>query len=70
MANSGKNSNTSQWFVTLSDDKEKLKKMDGKYVIFGKVVDGWEVLDELNKVGSDDGTPKETVMVVDCGVVE
>ncbi|KAJ3207722.1 hypothetical protein HDU82_003359 [Entophlyctis luteolus] len=38
MANSGKNSNTSQVFVVLSNDMEKLKKLvAGKHVVFGHV---------------------------------
>ncbi|KNC99239.1 uncharacterized protein SPPG_05495 [Spizellomyces punctatus DAOM BR117] len=67
MANSGKNSNTSQFFVTLGEDPKKLAKMDGKYVVFGKVVEGWEVLDLLDAVGTDDGRPRDQVQIVDCG---
>ncbi|KAJ3179402.1 hypothetical protein HDU87_003012 [Geranomyces variabilis] len=69
MANSGKHSNTSQWFVTLTDDKTQLKKMEGKYVVFGYLVEGLGVLDELNAVGSESGTPTEQVQVWDCGVL-
>ncbi|KAJ3044855.1 hypothetical protein HK097_001351 [Rhizophlyctis rosea] len=69
MANSGKNSNSSQFFVTLTDDPVKLKKLDGKYVVFGRVVEGWEVLDAMSAVGSEDdgGRPKEMVVIKDCG---
>ena len=42
MANSGKNSNTSQFYITLAD---KLPQLDGKHVIFGEVIEGLEVLD-------------------------
>jgi peptidylprolyl isomerase len=41
MGNSGKNSNTSQFFITLA----AAPQCDGKHVIFGRVVSGWEVLD-------------------------
>ncbi|TPX66964.1 hypothetical protein SpCBS45565_g04144 [Spizellomyces sp. 'palustris'] len=67
MANSGKNSNTSQFFVTLGEDPKKLAKMDGKYVVFGRVVEGWEVLDLLDAVGTEDGRPSDQVQIVDCG---
>ncbi|KAJ3173485.1 hypothetical protein HDU88_002571 [Geranomyces variabilis] len=69
MANSGKHSNTSQWFVTLTDDKTQLKKMEGKYVVFGHLIEGLDVLDALNAVGSESGTPTEQVQVWDCGVL-
>ncbi|KAJ3543409.1 hypothetical protein NM688_g5858 [Phlebia brevispora] len=51
MANSGKNTNSSQFFVVLTDDEAKLAKMNGKYVVFGEAVSGLEVLERLNEVG-------------------
>jgi cyclophilin family peptidyl-prolyl cis-trans isomerase len=62
MANSGKNSNTSQFFVCLSDSAAD--KLNGKYVCFGRVVEGLEILDLINQV---EGEP---VLVSDCGIVE
>ncbi|KAI8819453.1 cyclophilin [Fimicolochytrium jonesii] len=71
MANSGKNSNTSQWFVTLPGaDTKRIEKMNGKYVVFGHVVQGSEVLQVLNAVRVEGETPKERIEVVDCGVLE
>ena len=67
MANSGKNSNTSQFFVVLTDQETQLAKMQGKYVIFGEVKSGWEVLDRLNQIGSSDGKPPQPVWIGDCG---
>ncbi|RUP47963.1 cyclophilin-like domain-containing protein [Jimgerdemannia flammicorona] len=69
MANSGKNSNTSQFFVTLTDDVGKLEKLNGKYVVFGRVVEGLEVLDEIDKVEVKGETPLVDVVVVGCGEV-
>jgi cyclophilin family peptidyl-prolyl cis-trans isomerase len=47
MANSGKNSNTSQFFFCLSSDKNKMKKLlDGKYVAFGTVVEEYVFLED------------------------
>jgi cyclophilin family peptidyl-prolyl cis-trans isomerase len=40
MANSGKNSNSSQFFVVLTDDESKLAKMSGKHVVFGQLKEG------------------------------
>jgi cyclophilin family peptidyl-prolyl cis-trans isomerase len=67
MANSGKNSNSSQFFVVLTDDATKLAKMNGKYVAFGKLREGWEVLDRLNAVGTTEGRPVESVWIGACG---
>ena len=68
MANSGKNTNSSQFFVVLTDDESKLAKMNGKYVIFGELKDGWEVLDRLNAVGGGaDGKPSVPVWIGGCG---
>ncbi|KAI9015024.1 peptidyl-prolyl cis-trans isomerase [Gaertneriomyces semiglobifer] len=65
MANRGKNSNSSQFFVCLGDG-EKLK---GRYVAFGKVKEGWDVLELIEAVEVDGESPKEKVTVVACGVL-
>lgn len=67
MANSGKNSNSSQFFVVLTDDEDKLAKMGGKYVVFGQLKDGWKVLERLDEVGSEDGHPAKDVWIGGCG---
>eukprot|EP00198_Chlamydomonas_reinhardtii_P000963 XP_001690298.1 peptidyl-prolyl cis-trans isomerase, cyclophilin-type [Chlamydomonas reinhardtii] len=65
MANSGKNTNTSQFFFTLAPAPQ----CDGKHVVFGKVVEGLEVLARIDaEVASADGTPRLDVTVADCGV--
>jgi peptidyl-prolyl cis-trans isomerase-like 3 len=46
MANSGPNSNLSQFFITYGAQPT----LDLKYTIFGKVIDGFEALDSLEKV--------------------
>ena len=69
MANSGKNTNSSQFFIVLTDDEAKLNKMNSKYVVFGEVESGVEVLDRLDEVGGGaDGKSSEPVWIGDCGV--
>lgn len=68
MANSGKNSNTSQFFVILTDAEAQLAKINGKFVVFGQLIDGWEVLERLDRVGTGDGMPREPVWIEDCGL--
>lgn len=46
MANSGPNTNGSQFFITYGGQPS----LDLKYTVFGKVIDGFDVLDALEKV--------------------
>ncbi|TCD68754.1 hypothetical protein EIP91_009900 [Steccherinum ochraceum] len=67
MANSGKNSNSSQFFIVLTDDEAKLSKMNGKYVAFGVMKSGGEVLDKLDEVGGGaDGKSSQPVWIGGC----
>ncbi len=63
MANSGQDTNGSQFFITL----DYTPWLDDKHVVFGKVISGFDVLDKLEKLGSQEGTTKETIKIVKCG---
>ncbi|RXM94249.1 Peptidyl-prolyl cis-trans isomerase-like 3 [Acipenser ruthenus] len=52
MANNGPNTNASQFFITYG----KQPHLDMKYTIFGKVIDGLETLDELEKLPVNEKT--------------
>jgi len=70
MANSGKNSNTSQFFVVLTDQEASWNKLKGKYVVFGETVAGFDVLERLSLVGGGaDGRPSEKAWIGGCGVL-
>mmetsp|Transcript_39244 Transcript_39244/g.54504 ORF Transcript_39244/g.54504 Transcript_39244/m.54504 type:complete len:250 (-) Transcript_39244:151-900(-) len=71
MCNTGKNSNTSQFFIALAN----VNRLTGHHVVFGELVEGEEVLALMESCGTDakdveDGKPKYPVIIADCGLVE
>lgn len=36
-------------------------------MVFGKVVEGTSVVDKMEKLGSESGTPGKKVVIADCG---
>lgn len=65
MANSGPNTNKSQFFITY----RSARHLDNKHTVFGRVVGGLDTLDKMEKVETDDkDRPLEEIKVVDCQV--
>lgn len=63
MANAGPNTNGSQFFICTT----KTPWLDGKHVVFGKVVDGYKVVEQMEAVGSESGRTTEPVVIEDSG---
>jgi peptidylprolyl isomerase len=63
MANSGPNTNGSQFFITTI----KTPWLDGKHVVFGKVLEGEDFIKKVEAQGTNSGQTKATVTIADSG---
>lgn len=65
MANAGPNTNGSQFFITtiVTD------WLDNKHVVFGEVVEGMDIVKQVEALGSRDGSTKAKVTIAKSGVV-
>ncbi|XP_071489289.1 peptidyl-prolyl cis-trans isomerase-like [Diadema antillarum] len=63
MANSGANTNGSQFFISfvITD------WLDGKHVVFGSVLGGMEVISKIETYGSQSGKTSKKITIEDCG---
>jgi cyclophilin family peptidyl-prolyl cis-trans isomerase len=67
MANSGVNTNGSQFFVVSGENGEDLPPLYSK---FGQVTAGMNVIMDIEAVGSPDGTPTEEVIISSISITE
>jgi cyclophilin family peptidyl-prolyl cis-trans isomerase len=66
MANSGKNTNGSQFFITTTETPH----LNGKHVVFGEVIKGFNVIDDLNVVDVDrSDRPNDDIRILKCGIL-
>ena len=63
MANAGPNTNGSQFFICTVP----CPWLDGKHVVFGKVVEGLNIVKAVENVGSQSGKTSQKVVIADCG---
>jgi peptidylprolyl isomerase len=63
MANAGPNTNGSQFFLTTV----ACPWLDGKHVVFGRVVEGMEVVRAMEAQGNPNGKPRSQVVIANCG---
>jgi cyclophilin family peptidyl-prolyl cis-trans isomerase len=63
MANSGPDSNGSQFFITFNE----APFLNGKHVVFGEVIDGFHIVQQLEKIGTGNGIPFKTAVIVQSG---
>uniref|UniRef100_A0A1B6KG36 Peptidyl-prolyl cis-trans isomerase E n=1 Tax=Graphocephala atropunctata TaxID=36148 RepID=A0A1B6KG36_9HEMI len=65
MANSGPNTNGSQFFLCTN----RTEWLDGKHVVFGHVMSGLDVIKKMEKCGTKSGLPTEKVVISACGEI-
>jgi peptidyl-prolyl isomerase F (cyclophilin D) len=63
MANAGPNTNGSQFFLCTA----KTPWLDGHHVVFGKVVEGMDVVRSIEALGSRSGRTRAKIVVADSG---
>ena len=65
MANSGPNTNGSQFFITFAPTSW----LDGRHVVFGEVIEGQDLVQKLEKIGSQSGTTSKKAVIADAGIL-
>ncbi|XP_071322679.1 peptidyl-prolyl cis-trans isomerase-like [Trachinotus anak] len=65
MANAGPNTNGSQFFICTA----RTEWLDGKHVVFGRIVEGMDVVEKIETFGSKNGKTSAKVVIANCGQV-
>ncbi|TET63533.1 peptidylprolyl isomerase [Candidatus Bathyarchaeota archaeon] len=65
MANAGPNTGSSQFFINLVDNNH----LDDKHPVFGKVIEGMDIVDTIGKVETDANRPLQEVKIITAQLI-
>ena len=66
MANAGPHTNASQFFLCTYATPH----LNGRHVVFGQVLTGYEVVKSMEEMGSPEGKPRKPIVITDCGQLQ
>jgi|TARA_B110000208_G_scaffold3019_1_gene4049 peptidylprolyl isomerase len=65
MANAGPNTNGSQFFICTV----KTSWLDGRHVVFGKIIEGMDIVKKIEGYGSSSGSTSAKLTIADSGEI-
>lgn len=63
MANRGPDTNGTSFFITTNETEW----LDNKHVVFGRLIEGYNVVQKIESYGSKDGVPTREIYIKNCG---
>jgi len=70
MANNGENTNGSQFFILTCRDSRDRDFLDGQHVVFGKVLQGMDIVWKINQLQTEKDRPLQEVRIENCSTCD